>query len=829
MRTKEITITSASEHNLKNISLKIPRNKITVITGISGSGKSSLAFDTIYAEGNRRYVESMSSYVKQFIDVIKKPEVENIEGLSPSLAINQKTISHNPRSTVGTMTEIYDYLRLLYAKVGEPFCYNCGSKISPKTPDEITQEQCKLEEGTKLSILSPMIRGKKGEYSKLMQKLLSDGFTKVYIDGKLHELEDDVKINKNKVHTIELLIDKIIVNSSCHQRLSESISLAIKMSGGMVKIIKNDKDSYIISDKYSCIECGTSYSDIEPRLFSFNSPYGACPECGGMGVISKDDGLSFNTCIDCAGTRLKKEALSVKIDGRSIYDLSSMGMSSLRDTLNNIVVPDNKKIISDRIIREIVERLDFINNVGLGYLTINRKSASLSGGEAQRVRLATQLGSGLTGVIYVLDEPSIGLHPSDNQKLLDSLTKLKDKGNTVIIVEHDEDTIRCADHIIDLGPGAGVYGGKIIAEGTLSDILANNKSLTGLYLSSNIKIPVPKQRKKPDQRYITIKNVSTNNLKDISVSFPVGLMTVVTGVSGSGKSSLIIDTLCPCLENALSRNKNKNLLKGCAIDGIEHIDRMVNVDQSPIGQTPRSNPATYTDIFNLIRSLFAQLPDAKVRGYDPGRFSFNVAGGRCEVCQGQGLIKIEMKFMPDVFVTCEACGGAKFNRDTLEIKYKGKSIAEVLNMTVEEGMIFFKNIPMLHLKLKTLHDVGLGYVKLGQSSVTLSGGEAQRVKLSKELSKRSTGKNLYILDEPTTGLHFDDIKKLINVLHKLRDNGNTIIVIEHNLEVIKTSDHVIDLGPEGGEAGGYLVAKGTPEEIITNNDSKTGYYLKQKI
>ena len=827
MKAKEITISGANEHNLKNISLSIPRNSITVITGISGSGKSSLAFDTIYAEGNRRYVESMSSYVKQFIDTIKKPDVENIEGLSPSLAINQRTISHNPRSTVGTMTEIYDYIRLLYAKVGEPFCYKCGNSINPKTAQEIAISYCNMPEGTKLTILSPIVRGKKGEHSKLLQKLFGDGFTKIYVDGKMHELENEIKIDKNKAHTIDLLIDKVVVNSSCHQRLSESISLAMKISGGLAKISKNDKESVTVSDKYSCIECGSSYTEIEPRLFSFNSPYGACQKCGGLGEITKNDETTL-TCPECKGVRLRQEALSIKVGGLSIDKLSSTSMSNLKNTLLNLKINENKKIISDRIMKEIVERLDFINDVGLGYLTLSRKSQTLSGGEAQRVRLATQLGSGLTGVVYVLDEPSIGLHPSDNKKLLNSLAKLKSKGNTVIVVEHDEDTIRFADHIIDLGPGAGVHGGKIIAEGNLNDIIANNKSLTGLYLSSNIKIPTPKQRKLADKRHITIKNVSTNNLKDVTVSFPIGLITTVTGVSGSGKSSLIIDTLCPAIESSI-RSKTKKTNGDIKIEGLEHIDRLVNVDQSPIGQTPRSNPATYTDIFNQIRTLFAQLPDSKVRGYGPGRFSFNVSGGRCESCEGQGLVKIEMKFMPDVFVTCEVCGGAKFNRDTLEIKYKSKNISDVLEMTVEEAMIFFRNIPMLNFKLKTLHDVGLGYIKLGQSSVTLSGGEAQRIKLSKELSKRSSGKTLYVLDEPTTGLHFDDIKKLINVLHKLRDQGNTIIVIEHNLEVIKTSDYIIDLGPAGGENGGLLVAKGTPEDISKNANSITGIYLKDKI
>ncbi len=827
MKKKYISIVNASEHNLKNITLNIPRNAISVITGISGSGKSSLAFDTIYAEGNRRYVESMSSYARQFIDAIKKPDAESIEGLSPSLAINQKTISHNPRSTVGTMTEIYDYLRLLYAKVGDPFCHKCSNPIKARTASDIAKEYCSKTAGTKLTISSPIVRGKKGEYSKLLQKLLADGFTKISIDGKIKDLDDDIKIDKNKTHNIELIIDKIVTNENCIQRMMDSVSLSMKLSGGIVKIlIDGEKQEHILSDKYSCLECGISYADIEPRIFSFNSPYGACPECAGIGKIEKDED-NFIICPTCNGTRLKKESLSIKIDKHSIHDLSSMSMSSLKKVLLDLNIPQNKKIISDTIIKEITERLDFINDVGLGYLTLNRTSSTLSGGEAQRVRLATQLGSGLTGVIYVLDEPSIGLHPSDNDKLIASLKRLKDKSNTVIIVEHDEDTIRSADHIIDLGPGAGVHGGNLIAEGTIKDIMANNKSLTGLYLSSNLQIPTPKQRKKSEQGFIKITNVKTNNLKNISVSFPIGVMTTVTGVSGSGKSSLIIDTVCPCISAMINKLNKKN--DTCNITGIDNIDRIIHVDQSPIGQTPRSNPATYTDIFNQIRILFAQLPDSKVRSYGAGRFSFNVAGGRCEACEGQGMTRIEMKFMPDVFVTCDSCGGAKFNKDTLEIKYKNKNIAEVLDMTVEEAMIFFKNIPILHSKIRTLYDVGLAYIKLGQSSTTLSGGEAQRIKLAKELSKRSTGKTLYVLDEPTTGLHFDDIKKLINVLHKLRDQGNTIIVIEHNLEVIKTSDYIIDLGPEGGEKGGYIVATGTPEDIITEENSLTGKYLKQKL
>ncbi|MFH1224074.1 MAG: excinuclease ABC subunit UvrA [Pseudomonadota bacterium] len=828
MKTRDIVVTNAREHNLKNINITIPRRSLTVITGISGSGKSSLAFDTIYAEGNRRYVESLSTYARQFIDVIRKPDVENIEGLSPVLAINQRTITHNPRSTVGTMTDVYDYLRLLYAKIGVPYCYQCGKPIQPKTVDEIVKDYTSLDEGAKLLIFSPIVRGKKGEYSSLLQKLRAEGFSKAFIDGKLHSLEENIKLDKNKIHEIDLLVDKIVINKNVANRLSESISLAIRLSGGFLKTKIDNNEAVIISDKHSCVDCGISYPEIEPRTFSFNSPYGACPTCNGIGTVEKKSGDEV-ICPECNGSRLKKESLSIKINERPINELSTMSIGSLNEYLKNSSVEGNKKVIADKIIKEILERLNFIIDVGLGYLTLNRTGYSLSGGEAQRVRLATQLGSGLTGVLYVLDEPSIGLHPHDNQKLINSLLKLKEKGNTIIIVEHDEDTIRSADHLIDLGPGAGVYGGKVVAEGDINSVIANQKSLTGLYLSSKLKIAIPIERKKDSGRFLTISDVKTNNLKNISVSFPVGLMISVTGVSGSGKSSLIEDSLVPALYSLFDIDNPETVQDKYKINGIEHIDRVINIDQAPIGQTPRSNPATYTDIFLHIRNLFAQLPDSKARGYGSGRFSFNVHGGRCDVCQGAGLIKIEMKFMPDVFVTCDTCKGAKFNGDTLEIKYKGKNISEILNMTVEEGMLFFKNISYIHHKLKTLHDVGLGYIKLGQSSVTLSGGEAQRIKLSKELVKRTNGKNLYILDEPTTGLHFDDVKKLIAVLHRLRDQGNTIVVIEHNMEVIKTSDYVIDLGPEGGEAGGYVVATGTPEQVAANPLSKTGECLKKKI
>ena len=819
MKAKEIIINNAKEHNLKSISLSIPRQSLTVITGISGSGKSSLAFDTIYAEGNRRYVESLSVYARQFIDFIKKPDVENIEGLSPAVAINQRTITHNPRSIVGTMTEIYDYMRLLYAKLGTPYCYQCGTEISPKKMEETVNEYASRPEGTKLIIMSPVVRGKKGEYNKLIQKFRAEGYSKIYIDGKVHDLDDDISIDKKKHHEIDLIIDRVIINKAIHHRLSEAITLAEKLSGGMVKIKEDTKDAVTISDRYSCINCGISYMDIEPRTFSFNSPYGACPTCEGIGHIYIDEEKT-SICKDCNGARLRKESLNIKINGNSIYDLSRKSISSLKKELESFSFEGNKKIIADKIIREITERLGFIMDVGIGYISLNRPSSSLSGGEAQRVRLATQLGSGLTGVLYVLDEPSIGLHPRDNKKLLDALIKLKNKGNTIIVVEHDEATIRSADHIIDLGPGAGVYGGRIVAQGDINAIISNKKSLTGLYLSSNIKIQIP-ERKKHQGKYLTIQDVNTNNLKNVTVSFPIGLMTTITGISGSGKSSLIMDSLIPAMQE-----QNNTGLK---ILGKEQIEKTVSIDQAPIGQTPRSNPVTYIDLYSQIRTLFAMLPESKARGYTSSRFSFNVSGGRCEACEGQGLIKVEMKFMPNVFVLCDTCEGKKFNRDTLEIKYKGKNIFEVLDMTVEEAMTFFKNIRYIHHKLKTLHDVGLGYIRLGQSSVTLSGGEAQRIKLSKELVKRSSGRNLYILDEPTTGLHFDDVKKLINVLHRLRDQGNTIIVIEHNLEVIKTSDYIIDLGPEGGDEGGFIVAKGTPEDIANNATSITGQYLKQKL
>ncbi|MEI6093063.1 MAG: excinuclease ABC subunit UvrA [bacterium] len=822
MKAKEITINNAREHNLKNINVSIPRKSLTVITGISGSGKSSLAFDTIYAEGNRRYVESLSVYARQFIDMLKKPEVENIEGLSPAIAINQRTISHNARSTVGTMTDIYDYLRLLFAKLGEPHCYKCGEPIQAMRPEQIVEEYSNIPDDKKITILSPIVRGKKGEYTDLILKLKTEGFSKVIIDGKTHDLDEEIRLDKNKLHSIDLIVDKLISGQKSTARLGESISLAMKLSGGLVSLAIENRKIVTISNKFSCIDCGISYSDVEPRTFSFNSPYGACKKCEGLGKIEKEEVESV--CDECNGTRLKKESLAIKVNGKSIYDLASMSMERLREHLLILNFEGNKKIIADKIVKEIIERLNFVIDVGLGYLDLNRVGYSLSGGEAQRIRLATQLGCGLTGVLYILDEPSIGLHPRDNRKLIEALLKLRDKGNTVIIVEHDEDTIRSADYIIDLGPGAGIHGGYVVAQGNLNSIISNKESITGNYLSSNIKIHIPKRKQKTN-KLLTISDVNTHNLKNVTVSFPIGLITCITGVSGSGKSSLITDTLVP----EIHRLFNDPSIKKSKIKGLEHIDKIVDIDQSPIGQTPRSNPATYIDLFSPIRDLFAKLPDSRTRGYKLSRFSFNVTGGRCEACEGQGMIKIEMKFMPDVFVKCDVCSGKKFNRETLEIKYKGKSIYEVLDMTVEEALEFFKNIRMLYTKLKVLSDVGLGYLKLGQSATTLSGGESQRIKLSKELSKRSDGKTLYILDEPTTGLHFDDIKKLIHVIHQLRDQGNTIIVVEHNLEVIKCSDYIIDIGPDGGEQGGKIIANGTPEEVSEDLNSKTGVFLKEKL
>jgi excinuclease ABC subunit A len=814
MKTNFIEIKNAREHNLKDISLKIPRNKITVITGISGSGKSSLAFDTIYAEAQRRYLDAISSYAKQFINIIKKPEVESIEGLSPSIAINQRTITPNPRSTVGTMTGIYDLLRLLYSKLGIQYCVKCKTKISPVDFKDIIKEIINYKENTELIIYAPIVKGQKGEYSNLIKKLTEDGFSKILLDGKELNLNENIKIEKNKKHDLDLLIDKIIIKKDLEQRLKNSINLALKLSDGVLKL-KIDSKFKTISTKSYCINCGTSSLDLEPRTFSFNSPKGACKKCSGLGFIEE------KKCTSCEGKRLKEEALAIKINEKSIYEVSNLSLKNLKNFLKDLNYKSKNKIILDKILSEAIEKLNFLINVGLDYLSINRPSQTLSGGEAQRIRLGTQLGSGLTGILYVLDEPSIGLHASDNKKLLNALKELKNKKNTIIVIEHDEETIKNADHIIDLGPGAGVHGGNVVSEGTIQNIKANKNSLTGQFISKN-KLIRKKENKKYN-KFITLKNASLNNLKDLTVKIPKDVITTVTGVSGSGKSSLILDTF---LIKALNHLNNK---KESSITGLEDIKNIINVNQKPIGKTPRSNPATYTGAFNLIRNLFVNIPESRARGYKPGRFSFNVKGGRCEECQGQGQIKIELKFMSDVFVKCSSCYGKRFNQETLQIKYKDKNIYEVMDMTIEEAASFFKNIKAIYRKLKVLLDVGLAYLKLGQAANTLSGGETQRIKLSKELSKTTKGKTIYILDEPTTGLHFQDIQNLINIFYKLRDKGNTLIVIEHNLDIIKTSDYIIDLGPKGGIKGGYLIAEGPAEEIIKNNKSLTGKYLKEKI
>jgi excinuclease ABC subunit A len=931
----KITIRGAREHNLKNINLEIPRNKLVVITGLSGSGKSSLAFDTIYAEGQRRYVESLSAYARQFLELMEKPDVDIIEGLSPAVAIQQRTPSHNPRSIVGTVTEIYDYLRLLYARIGVPHCPQCGKKITPQSSQQIIDEIMKLPVGTKTQILSPLISGRIGTYDDLFKRLSKSGFVRVRVDGKIFELEENIKLDRYKKHSIEVVVDRITVSPDSRQRVADSVETALKESKGLLLVLfnKSGGQSYeekIFSEHHACVDCGISLPELEPRLFSFNSPFGACPECTGLGskieidenlvvpnkdlsieegalvpwaqpittrtnrwkyswagyygemledvlkrnsisgtkpwkdltrkqqeILLKGDGdfegvitnlerryketesefvkeeifakyMRTSTCPLCKGARLKKEALSVFINGKSINEIIRMSVINSQSFFKNIELSENEKVISRIVLKEINARLSFLMNVGLGYLTLDRESQTLAGGEAQRIHLATQIGSGLTGVLYVLDEPSIGLHQRDNQRLLDTLLKLRDLGNTLIVVEHDEETMRMSDWIVDLGPGAGMHGGHIVASGPIKDVLKENKSLTAKYLNGDLKIKLPEKRRKPDGRFLEIKGAEQFNLKNIDVKIPLGLCVCITGVSGSGKSTLVHEVIYKTLAQKLYKSKEapgklKRML------GIEHIDKVIIVDQSPIGRTPRSNPATYTGSFGPIRDLFAALPEAKRRGYQPGRFSFNVKGGRCENCGGDGTLKIEMQFLPDVYVHCEVCHGKRFNEETLQVKYKGKNIAEVLDMTVEESVSFFENIPALKRVLGTLDDVGLSYIKLGQAATTLSGGEAQRVKLATELSKRATGRTLYILDEPTTGLHFADVEKLLTVLHRLADAGNTVLVIEHNLEVIKTADWIIDLGPEGGDGGGQIVAEGTPEDIVKQKLSYTAKYLKPML
>ena len=928
---KRIKIVGAREHNLKNINLELPRDKLIVITGVSGSGKSSLAFDTIYAEGQRRYVESLSAYARQFLGQMKKPDVEYIEGLSPAISIEQKGISKNPRSTVGTVTEIYDYLRLLFARIGIPHCPLCGKEIRQQTSQQIIENVMNLN--GKITIFAPIARGKKGEYKKEFETLRREGFGKVRVDGEIIDLENDISLDKKKKHNIEVLIDRInLDNSKDKTRIADAVELALKIGDGLV-LVSSDRE-YLYSEKFACPDCGISFGEIEPRIFSFNSPFGACPECKGLGykieidpdLVIPDRSLSIiegaiapwgnnmdtyymkmlrtvvehygytvetpiedmdekvidiilygtkekikfsfkgessqwsyeggfegvirnlerrfretsseyirneigkymneKACSFCNGKRLKKESLAVTINGKNIIELTEMSIKKLYRFFNNLKLTEREKIISKQILKEIKNRLEFLISVGLDYLTLDRKSATLSGGEAERIRLATQIGSSLVGVLYILDEPSIGLHQRDNTRLIQTLKKLRDLGNTVIVIEHDENMIRNADHIVDMGPGAGEHGGRVVAQGNLEEVMNNSESLTGKYLKGVLKIEVPKKRRKSN-KFLKITGVRHNNLKNITVEIPLGVFVCITGVSGSGKSSLINDTLYRAIAQKLYRAKEKpgryeNII------GLENIDKVVVIDQSPIGRTPRSNPATYTGVFTPIRELFSMLPESKIRGYSPGRFSFNVKGGRCDACEGHGLIKIEMHFLPDVYVPCEVCKGKRFNKETLEVKYRGKNIADVLDMSVEEALNFFENIPRIKRILQTLYDVGMGYIKLGQSATTLSGGEAQRVKLAKELSKKATGRTLYILDEPTTGLHFDDIKKLLNVLNRLVDRGNTVLVIEHNLDVIKNADYIIDLGPEGGDKGGYVVAKGTPEDIVKKN-TYTGQFLEKVL
>ncbi len=868
MATDRIVIRGAREHNLKAIDLEIPREKLVVITGVSGSGKSSLAFDTIYAEGQRRYVESLSAYARQFLEQMDKPDVDLIEGLSPAISIEQKTTSKNPRSTVATVTEIYDYLRLLFARIGRPHCYRCGRLIAPQTVQQIVDQVLALPEGTKVQILAPVVRGRKGEYRHIFLEMKRQGFVRVRVDGRIRDLDEEIELEKQKKHTIEVVVDRLVIKEEIRRRLADSLETALRLAEGLVTVSVVDGKDMTFSERLACIECGVSYPEISPRVFSFNSPHGACPACLGLGTrldgradpslrevdpffaaLSVDSldrwykgtesarvkeeieayverMASIRPCPECKGTRLKKESLAVKVGGLSIAEVTRMSVKEALRFFEELTLTEKELEIARRILKEIRERLGFLINVGLEYLTLDRPAATLSGGEGQRIRLATQIGSSLVGVLYILDEPSIGLHQRDNIRLLNTLKRLRDLGNTVIVVEHDAETIRNADFVIDLGPGAGIHGGAVVAVGSPEEIMRHPHSLTGKYLAGELSIPIPRRRRPLSGKFLTIVGAREHNLKNIKVEIPLGVFVCVTGVSGSGKSTLIDDILRKALDAKLYGSKERPGAHEKLL-GVEHIDKVIDIDQSPIGRTPRSNPATYTGVFTFIRELFALTPEARMRGYKLGRFSFNVKGGRCEACQGDGLIKIEMHFLPDVYVTCDVCKGKRYNRETLEITYKGKTIADVLAMTVEEALQFFENVPRVREKLKTLYDVGLGYIQLGQPATTLSGGEAQRVKLAKELSKRGTGRTLYILDEPTTGLHFHDVKHLLEVLHRLVDQGNTVLVIEHNLEVIKTADWIIDLGPEGGDEGGEVVAAGTPEEVARVKGSYTGGFLRE--
>ena len=941
MRPREyIKIRGAKEHNLKDINVDIPRNELVVLTGMSGSGKSSLAFDTIYAEGQRRYMESLSSYARQFLGQMEKPNVERIDGLSPAISIDQKSTNRNPRSTVGTVTEIYDYFRLLYARIGIPHCPDCGREISKQTVDQMVDQIMGMGEGTKIQLLAPVVRGRKGEHVKVLDRAKRSGYVRVRIDGNLYELSEEIKLEKNIKHNIEIVVDRLVVKEGIERRLADSIENVLDLAEGLLVVDVIDGEPMNFSQSFSCPDCGTSISEVEPRSFSFNNPFGACPVCFGLGykmefdvdLMIPDKSLSINQgaiavtgwqscadktsftnailqalckeyefdldtpfeqysekvkevlihgtngkevevhyigqrgrgvypvafeglirnvqrkyretssdimkqeyesfmritpCDECKGMRLKKESLAVTVCDRNIYEITSMSIRQLKDFLEEMQLTEHQQFIGKQVLKEIRARVGFLVDVGLEYLSLSRATASLSGGEAQRIRLATQIGSGLVGVCYILDEPSIGLHQRDNDKLLATLKHLRDLGNTLIVVEHDEDTMLAADYVVDIGPGAGSHGGEVVACGTAEEIMHNPNSVTGKYLSGELKIPIPDVRRQPTG-YLKILGAQENNLKKIDVDIPLGVLTCVTGVSGSGKSSLVNEILYKHLARDLNRarcipGKHKG------IEGLEQLDKVIDIDQSPIGRTPRSNPATYTGVFDQIRDLFASTADAKAKGYGKGRFSFNVKGGRCEACSGDGILKIEMHFLPDVYVPCEVCGGKRYNRETLDVKYKGKSIFDVLDMTVEEALGFFENVPSIRRKIETLYDVGLSYVKLGQPSTTLSGGEAQRIKLATELSKRSTGKTIYILDEPTTGLHFADVHKLVEILHRLADGGNTVVVIEHNLDVIKTADYIIDIGPEGGDKGGTVIAKGTPEEVVKNKKSYTGQYVKKML
>jgi excinuclease ABC subunit A len=859
-----ITVKKAREHNLKDVSVKIPRNKITVFTGLSGSGKSSLAFDTVYAEGQRRYVESLSAYARNFLEQLKKPEVDSVTGLSPAIAIDQKSVSTNPRSTVGTVTEVYDYLRLLFAKVGVPECPIHHIPVTSQTPQQIIEDIFKKEMGSKFYVLAPMAQGKKGEFLAEFQRWAKKGFVKAKVDGKMIELEKATKLAKTKTHDIDLVVDQLILKDNLKSRLSESINTALSMAAGRVIIeqLSGERVSYSLHS--ACPECGYSFSEIEPRLFSFNNPRGACPTCNGLGTLdlleeeqfsdsevggkkldkvvykykgkkTSEEGdeegeeeMELSACPDCRGSRLKPEALSVHIQGKNIAELSELSAVELRDWVSKLKWKNRDQLIAEKINKQIVSRLDYMIRVGTSYLSLSRSSRTLSGGEAQRIRLATQVGSSLIGVLYVMDEPSIGLHPRDHHRLLDIIGELKERGNTIILVEHDEDTIRYADYVVDLGPRAGNLGGELMAEGSPAQIEKNPRSLTGKYLSGELRIVTPQERRTGNGKFLELAGASGNNLQNVDMKIPLGTFTAVTGVSGSGKSTLTIDTLYKILAKHFYKAQvQPSPYK--KITGLDQIDKVIDINQRPIGRTPRSTPATYVGLFPMIRDLFANLPESKLRGYEPGRFSFNVKGGRCETCLGHGQIRVEMHFLSDVFVTCDVCGGRRYNRETLNIKYKSKSIADILDMTVAEALEFFKNHSHIYRKLETLNRVGLDYMTLGQSSTTLSGGEAQRVKLSKELSRRGTGKTLYILDEPTTGLHFDDVKKLVELIQDLASAGNTVLVIEHNMEVVKCADHVIDLGPDGGKHGGRIVATGTPEQIAKVKESETGKFLKQVL